>query len=76
MIRNSAESYVFSSEISVYYTISGKGTFEHPYRVNAYVREPNVNGKKTPIIPKSKKSSKKVSPLSYHITQGKPNTYK
>ena len=62
MIRNTAESFTYSSELSVYYTISGEGNFKHPYRVAAYVREPQIGNSKSPIILNSKKSTKKISP--------------
>lgn len=73
MIRNTAEPFAYSSELSVYYTISGDGNFKHPYRVAAYVREPQIGNSKPPIIINSKKSTKKISPdeIEYWIE----NTY-
>lgn len=60
--RNSAETFIYSSEISVHYTFSGIGNIEHPYRLSAYIREPRINSTKPAIIADSKISTKKVSP--------------
>lgn len=60
--RKAAESYVYSTEISVHYTISGRGTINQPYRLSTYVREPQGGSIKPPIILDSKRSTKKISP--------------
>ena len=62
MTRNSAERFVYSTEISVHYTVSGDGTDLHPYRVSAYVRAPYTMGTKPSIIAETKKSTKRISP--------------
>ena len=49
--ERAAKEYRYSNEISVFYTISGKGNKENPYRVQAYVSNPRtVSSRKGRIL--------------------------
>lgn len=60
--RQAAEPYEYTPEITVYYTLSGFGTSEQPYRLSAFVREPIIGTGKPKIITGCKKSTKKIRP--------------